>query len=156
MLQVNSYGRGRTQHCASPNQIVVCHLSNVLERGHRALSRSAGFSNLREVLCHSIAATTDAVSAHVWDGVRNSECDKCGLACAMAWRDVDFERGVWRIGKTKNGTPQNVPLTTEAKAILRARKEAMRTPSAFVFPYTLCGSTGMSGLYGVDPKPEKT
>ena len=53
---------------------------------------------------------------------------------AMAWRDVDFERGVWRIGKTKNGTPQNVPLTTEAKAILRARKEAMRTPSAFVFP----------------------
>lgn len=53
---------------------------------------------------------------------------------AMTWRDVDLERAVWRIGKTKNGTPQNVALTTEAVSVLLARKETARPPSPFVFP----------------------
>lgn len=58
---------------------------------------------------------------------------------AMAWRDIDLDRALWRIGKTKNGTPQNVPLTTEAVAVLRARKEVV-SDSPFVFPGT--GKTG--------------
>ncbi|HJV26324.1 MAG TPA: tyrosine-type recombinase/integrase [Aromatoleum sp.] len=58
---------------------------------------------------------------------------------AMAWRDVDLDRALWRIGKTKNGTPQNVPLTAEAVAVLRARKEVV-SGSPFVFPGT--GKTG--------------
>lgn len=63
---------------------------------------------------------------------------------AMAWRDVDLEGAVWRIGKTKNGTPQNVPLTNEAINVLKARKDALQAAhrasksdkamSPFVFP----------------------
>lgn len=64
---------------------------------------------------------------------------------AMAWRDLDLDRAVWRIGKTKNGTPQNVPLTAEAVCVLQARKEAVND-SPFVFPGP--GKTG----HLVEPK----
>ncbi|MBK60358.1 MAG: recombinase XerD [Pseudomonas sp.] len=64
---------------------------------------------------------------------------------AMAWRDVDFEAHVWRIGMTKNGTPQNVTLSPEAVAALRTRKQLTGT-SAFVFPGD--GKTG----HLVEPK----
>lgn len=64
---------------------------------------------------------------------------------AMAWRDLDLPGAVWRIGKTKNGTPQNVPLSPEAVMVLKARQEsASRSP--FVFPGT--GKTG----HLVEPK----
>jgi hypothetical protein len=42
---------------------------------------------------------------------------------AMAWRELDLPGAVWRIGKTKNGTPQNVPLA-------RGRHGADRPPGA--------------------------
>ncbi len=64
---------------------------------------------------------------------------------AMAWRDIDLPGAVWRIGKTKNGTPQNVPLSPEAVAILAARKERAGL-SPFVFP-----GTGKTGHF-VEPK----
>jgi integrase len=64
---------------------------------------------------------------------------------AMAWRDLDLSGAVWRIGMTKNGTPQNVPLSPEAVVILKARQErAVFSP--FVFPGT--GKTG----HLVEPK----
>ncbi len=64
---------------------------------------------------------------------------------AMAWKDIDLDGAVWRIGKTKNGTPQNVTLSPEAVAVLKARAEA-GMDSSFVFPGT--GTTG----HLVEPK----
>ena len=64
---------------------------------------------------------------------------------AMAWRDLDLSGAVWRIGMTKNGTPQNVPLSPEAVMVLKARQEHADT-SPFVFPGT--GKTG----HLVEPK----
>ncbi|WP_028945534.1 tyrosine-type recombinase/integrase [Pseudomonas vranovensis] len=63
----------------------------------------------------------------------------------MAWHDIDQEAGIWRIGMTKNGTPQNVTLSPEALATLKARKQAANG-SPFVFPGT--GKTG----HLVEPK----
>ncbi|WP_425914145.1 tyrosine-type recombinase/integrase [Pseudomonas sp. GWSMS-1] len=64
---------------------------------------------------------------------------------SMAWRDVDLEARVWRIGMTKNGTPQNVTLSPEAVAALTARKHKTGA-SPFVFPGE--GKTG----HLVEPK----
>lgn len=64
---------------------------------------------------------------------------------AMAWRDLDLETRVWRIDITKNGTPQNVTLSPEAVAALKARKRTTGT-SPFVFPGE--GKTG----HLVEPK----
>ncbi|MBS0357549.1 MAG: site-specific integrase [Proteobacteria bacterium] len=64
---------------------------------------------------------------------------------AMAWRDLDLPGAVWRISKTKNGTPQNVALSPEAVMVLEARRERAGT-SPFVFPGT--GKTG----HLVEPK----
>jgi integrase len=63
----------------------------------------------------------------------------------MAWSDIDLRAGIWRIGMTKNGTPQNVTLSPEAVAALQARKPNMGT-SPFVFPGA--GKTG----HLVEPK----
>ncbi|HWR80011.1 MAG TPA: integrase arm-type DNA-binding domain-containing protein, partial [Pseudomonas sp.] len=43
---------------------------------------------------------------------------------AMAWHDIDLQAGTWRIGMTKNGTPQTVTLSPEALAVLESRKQA--------------------------------
>lgn len=64
---------------------------------------------------------------------------------AMAWRDLDLDARVWRIDITKNGTPQNVTLSPEAVAALKARKRMTGT-SPFVFPGE--GKTG----HLVEPK----
>lgn len=64
---------------------------------------------------------------------------------AMAWRDLDLDAGVWRIGMTKNGTPQNVTLSPEAVDMLKARKRTTGT-SPFVFP-----GAGLTG-HLVEPK----
>jgi integrase len=61
---------------------------------------------------------------------------------AMRWADVDLTAGVWRIAKTKNGTPQTVTLSPEAVAVLNARKDG----GVFVFPGD--GKTG----HMVEPK----
>lgn len=63
----------------------------------------------------------------------------------MAWRDIDLCAGIWRIGMTKNGTPQNVTLSPEAVAALQARKPNTGV-SPFVFPGV--GKTG----HLVEPK----
>lgn len=63
---------------------------------------------------------------------------------SMCWADVDLVAGVWRIAKTKNGTPQTVTLSPEAITVLEARKGSGDSP--FVFPGT--GRTG----HIVEPK----
>ena len=52
--------------------------------------------------------------------------------CAMHWRELNLNTGVWRIPRTKNDEPQSVTLCPEAVAILDARREA--TAGGFVFP----------------------
>lgn len=63
---------------------------------------------------------------------------------AMRWNQINLEEGIWRIPDTKNGTPQNVTLSPEAAAILKAREATADGP--FVFP-----GTGESG-HLVEPK----
>lgn len=58
---------------------------------------------------------------------------------SMQWIDLDLAEGIWRIAKTKNGTPQNVTLSPEAVLILEARKE---TDSAGIFVFPGTGKTG--------------
>ena len=50
---------------------------------------------------------------------------------AMRWADIDLVAGVWRIAKTKNGTPQTVTLSPEAVTVLESRKAG---GEEFVFP----------------------
>ena len=64
---------------------------------------------------------------------------------AMAWRELDLDARIWRIGVTKNGTPQNVTLSPEVVAALIARKRTTGN-SPFVFPGE--GKTG----HLVEPK----
>lgn len=64
---------------------------------------------------------------------------------AMRWKDIDLDRAIWRIEVTKNGTPQNLPLSPEAVVVLRDRKEGA-AGERFVFP-----GTGASG-HLVEPK----
>ena len=63
----------------------------------------------------------------------------------MAWRDLDMDAAVWRLGMTKNGTPQNVTLSPEAVTTLRNRQRQTKG-SGFVFPGS--GKTG----HLVEPK----
>lgn len=62
---------------------------------------------------------------------------------AMRWADVDLVAGVWRIAKTKNGTPQTVTLSPEAVTVLDARKDSA---GVYVFP-----GDGVTG-HIVEPK----
>lgn len=64
---------------------------------------------------------------------------------AMAWADVDFSLGLWRIPDTKSGQPIVVPLVGPVLAILQARHEG-RGSAKWVFP-----SYGQSG-HLVEPK----
>ena len=61
---------------------------------------------------------------------------------AMRWADIDLAAGVWRIAKTKNGTPQTVTLSPEAVTVLDARQDG----GVFVFP-----GDGVTG-HIVEPK----
>lgn len=50
----------------------------------------------------------------------------------MELDNIDFERKIWHIPKTKNGKAQNIPLTDEAMEILQARK--FTSESKWVLP----------------------
>lgn len=64
----------------------------------------------------------------------------------MRWSEVNFDEGVWRIPRTKNGDPQNVILTAEAVILLARLKENADSRAVFVFP-----GEGRSG-HLVEPK----
>lgn len=52
----------------------------------------------------------------------------------MQWSEVDFDRGVWSIPMTKNGTSHICPLLQEAMAILHRRKTDPKCHPVYVFP----------------------
>ena len=62
----------------------------------------------------------------------------------MRWSDLDLDAATWRIGRTKNGTPQTVALVEPVIELLRERKR--QAASVFVFPGK--GATG----HLVEPK----
>lgn len=53
---------------------------------------------------------------------------------AMRWGDINLDEFVWRIPATKNGKPQNVTLSPDAVAVLRARRNSAENEATFVFP----------------------
>ena len=62
----------------------------------------------------------------------------------MKWADIDLDAATWRIGRTKNGTPQTVALVEPVVELLRERRR--QATSVFVFPGK--GATG----HLVEPK----
>jgi integrase len=50
---------------------------------------------------------------------------------SMRWSDIDFSNATWRIGRTKNGTAQTIPLVGPVLEILQDRRKS--TSSFFVF-----------------------
>ena len=62
----------------------------------------------------------------------------------MKWVDLDLEAATWRIGRTKNGTPQTVALVEPIVELLRERHR--QATSVFVFP-----GNGVTG-HLVEPK----
>ena len=62
----------------------------------------------------------------------------------LKWADLDLDAATWRIGRTKNGTPQTVALVEPVVELLRIRREGI--DSLFVFPGK--GKTG----HLVEPK----
>ncbi len=56
---------------------------------------------------------------------------RLGNVRSMRWDQVDLVLRIWRIPKTKNGTSQILPLTTEAVSILQNRKRHNKTPWVF-------------------------
>ena len=62
----------------------------------------------------------------------------------MKWPDLDLDAATWRIGRTKNGTPQTVALVEPVVDLLRERRR--QATSVFVF-----SGTGKTGHY-MEPK----
>lgn len=55
---------------------------------------------------------------------------RTGEACSMMWNDVDLEKGVWSLTKTKTGVARNVQLSKQAVAFLEQQR---RFSSKYVF-----------------------
>lgn len=61
---------------------------------------------------------------------------------SMQWKDINLDRGEWRLLTTKNGTPQTVTLSPEAIDVLRNRKPAENDKEASIFVFPGDGETG--------------
>ncbi|HQT26829.1 MAG TPA: tyrosine-type recombinase/integrase [Burkholderiales bacterium] len=61
---------------------------------------------------------------------------------SMQWKDINLDRGEWRLLTTKNGTPQTVTLSPEAIDVLRNRKPAEDDEEASKFVFPGDGETG--------------
>ena len=79
-------------------------------------------------------AFKDYILLSLFTGARKSN------VLGMRWKDIDFERNVWKIpGEvSKNGEPMQIPLLPDAVGILKQRRA--ETSSVFVLPGP--GSTG--------------
>ena len=53
-----------------------------------------------------------------------------GNVLAARWEEINLEMNLWRVPDTKNGDPLNVPLVSEAVAILKERNPQ---PQGFIF-----------------------
>lgn len=85
-------------------------------------------------------AFKDFILLSLFTGARKSN------VLSMRWRDIDFERNVWKIpGElSKNGDPMQIPLGPDVLEILRKRRA--ETSSVFVLP-----GPGAKGHY-MEPK----
>ncbi|WP_419538026.1 tyrosine-type recombinase/integrase [Orientia tsutsugamushi] len=80
-----------------------------------------------QVLCGEASALIrDFALLALYTGARKSN------VLEMEWDNIDFERKIWHIPKTKNGKAQNIPLTDDAMEILQARK--LISTSKWVLP----------------------
>ncbi|KJV53458.1 phage integrase family protein [Orientia tsutsugamushi str. Gilliam] len=80
-----------------------------------------------QVLCREASALIrDFALLALYTGARKSN------VLEMEWDNIDFERKIWHIPKTKNGKAQNIPLTNEIIEILQARK--LTSKSKWVLP----------------------
>lgn len=85
--------------------------------------------------------TRDYILMSLFTGARRAN------VLQMKWAEIHENRGEWVIPRTKNGTPQRVPLVPEAVELLKRRRDdPQRVESPFVFP-----GTGTSGHLG-EPK----
>ncbi|WP_045916496.1 tyrosine-type recombinase/integrase [Orientia tsutsugamushi] len=74
-------------------------------------------SKFLQVLCgEATPLTRDFALLALYTGARKRN------VLEMEWDNIDFERKIWHIPKTKNGKAQNIPLTDQAMEILQARK----------------------------------
>ena len=67
-----------------------------------------------------------------------------GNVLPMRWEDINFDAQVWKIGMTKNGTPQTIPLVLPLHELLKERRKNVNSP--WVFP-----ANSVTGHY-VEPK----
>lgn len=78
------------------------------------------------------AETNHTTRDYIWlsllTGARRSN------VLSMKWSDISLTECVWHISMTKNGTPQNVPLSNQAIEILQHRRKILDTSEVFVFP----------------------
>jgi integrase len=93
----------------------------------RFLTRSEA-SQLLEALKDVSGNTHDHVLMSLHTGMR------AGEIWALTWADVDLDRGILTLRDTKNGHTRPAFMTSEVKAMLRARRPATVDPTALVFP----------------------
>lgn len=87
------------------------------------------------------AVTRDYILMSLFTGARRTN------VLQMRWAEIHENRGEWVIPRTKNNTPQRIPLVPEAVALLKRRRDdAKGADSPFVFP-----GSGKSGHLG-EPK----
>ncbi|WP_371218367.1 tyrosine-type recombinase/integrase [Orientia tsutsugamushi] len=88
-----------------------------------------------EVLCgETTPLIRDFALLALYTGARKSN------VLEMEWDNIDFERKIWHIPKTKNGKAQNIPLTDEAMEILQAMK--FTSESKWVLPPSATSASG--------------
>ena len=85
----------------------------------------------------------DFVFVALFTGARRSN------VLGMKWEDIDLDSSSWKIGMTKNGTPQTVPLIPELMELLKQRRQTIA--SEWVFP-----SHGATGHYVESKRGWKT
>lgn len=93
---------------------------------------------LKAVMMEENRVIADFVLMALFTGARRQN------VMSMRWSDIDLAGKIWRINHTKNGNPQQVPLTEEAINVLMRRKRD--SLSDYVFP-----SGGKAG-HLVEPK----
>lgn len=128
----------------SPTTIrrIITTLQMALNRGVREGDLTTNVVNgvrLPRAERHEITAMTDEQATRILDAVQGDEWEtlyvlllltglRLGEACALDWRDIDFDRGTVfvRSGKTR-AAARTIPLTGEVKAaLLRHRAQASR------------------------------
>ena len=80
----------------------------------------------------------------IYTGARKRE------ALDAQWADVDFDRQLWRIPKTKSGKVRYVPLSSEAMNLLTAWRARFPPEARYVFPNPDTGAPFVSVFYSWD------